>query len=60
MKNKNTLIFTISIVILLVISFISLLFGSKSLNISNVFDAIFITPVLDILLLCLNIEFLDC
>ena len=41
MKNKNTLIFTISIVILLVISFISLLFGSKSLNISNVFDAIF-------------------
>ena len=41
MKNKNTLIFTISIVMLLVISFISLLFGSKSLNISNVFDAIF-------------------
>ena len=41
MKNKNTLIFTISIVTLLVISFISLLFGSKSLNISNVFDAIF-------------------
>lgn len=41
MKNKNTLIFTISIVILLVISFISLLFGSKPLNISNVFDAIF-------------------
>ena len=29
------------IVMLLVISFISLLFGSKSLNISNVFDAIF-------------------
>ena len=41
MKNKNTLIFTISTVTLLVISFISLLFGSKSLNISNVFDAIF-------------------
>ena len=41
MKNKNTLIFTISIVMLLVISFISLLFGSKPLNISNVFDAIF-------------------
>lgn len=41
MKNKNTFIFTISIVMLLVISFISLLFGSKSLNISNVFDAIF-------------------
>ena len=41
MKNKNTLIFTISIAMLLVISFISLLFGSKSLNISNVFDAIF-------------------
>lgn len=41
MKNKNTLIFTISIVMLLLISFISLLFGSKPLNISNVFDAIF-------------------
>ena len=41
MKNKNTLIFTISILMLLAISFISLLFGSKPLNISNVFDAIF-------------------
>ena len=41
MKNKNTLIFTISIVSLVVISFISLLFGSKILNITDVFDAIF-------------------
>lgn len=41
MKNKNTLIFTISIVSLVVISFISLLFGSKILNVTDVFDVIF-------------------
>lgn len=41
MRNKNTLIFTISIVSLVVISFISLLFGSKILNVTDVFDVIF-------------------
>ena len=41
MKNKNTLIFTISIVSLIVISFISLIFGSKILNITDIFDVIF-------------------
>lgn len=41
MKNKNTLIFTISIVSLVVISFISLLFGNKILSITDVFNAIF-------------------
>ena len=40
MKNKNTLIFTISIVSLIVISFISLIFGSKILNITDIFDVI--------------------
>ena len=39
--NKNTLIFTISIVSLIVISFISLIFGSKILNITDIFDVIF-------------------
>ena len=41
MKNKNTLIFTISIVSLIVISFISLIFGIKILNITDIFDVIF-------------------
>ena len=40
MKNKNTLIFTISIVSLIVISFISLIFGSKILNITDIFDVV--------------------
>ena len=41
MKSKNTLIFTINIIMLLIVSFISLLFGSKILNITDVFNAIF-------------------
>ena len=41
MKSKNTLIFTINIIMLVLVSFISLLFGSKILNITDVFNAIF-------------------
>lgn len=41
MKNKNILIFTISIVSLIIISFISLIFGSKVLNITDILDVIF-------------------
>lgn len=41
MKSKNTLIFTINIIMLVLVSFISLLFGSKILNIPEVFNAIF-------------------
>ena len=41
MKNKNRLRFTLSIVMLIIISFISLLFGNKMLSINDVIQSIF-------------------
>lgn len=41
MKGRNKLIFTISLIILVLLSFISLLFGNKILSVSDVLDSIF-------------------